>query len=245
MSPRTERYAGCLCLLVLAGCAERIPFERESSLSPLPEAAYIEAARSGAMVYRVLPEESLLLIRVGRAGKMANLGHDHAVASEDLQGYIEIAEDRSASHADVVMPLKSLIVDQAEYRERLSLDSSPSPDDIAGTYSNMRRMLDAEQFPWVHAEVRFVSPQSTPPEVAAAITLHGLTMQFLVPVQLDITASQLTVRGLLSLTQSEFGLTPFSSAGGLLRVADELQIEFTLAGIRVSEPAARNQDRRP
>lgn len=215
-------------MLALAACAERIPFERETSALPLPETEYVKAAKSGAAVYKIVPDESLLLVRVGRAGKLANLGHDHAVASKDLQGFIEIAADRSASHADIAMPLKSLIVDQAEYRERLALESSPSPDDIAGTYSNMRRVLEAEQFPWVRVEARFVSADSTSPEIRASITMHGVTLEFVVPVELEINESRLSVRGRLSFGQTDFGLTPFSSAGGLLRVDDELQIDFEL-----------------
>ena len=224
---------------LLAACAPQIPFERETSSLPLPEKDYIEAAQSGSAIYKISPEESLLLIRVGRAGKMAKLGHDHAVASKDLQGYIEIAADRSASRADIVMPLKSLIVDKAEYRERMGLESSPSPGDIAGTYSNMRGVLEAEQFPWAKVEAQFVSTDPASTKINASITLHGVTLDFTVPVEIDFDETRLSVNGRMSFAQSDFGLIPFSSAGGLLRVADELQVEFELVAIRYQSAPTR------
>ncbi len=195
----------------------------------------MKAARSGAAVYRILPEESLVLVHVGRSGKMANLGHDHAVASKDVQGYIELAADPLVSRADIVMPLKSLIVDEPEYRKRLELESEPSSDDIAGTYSNMRRVLEAELFPWVKVEVRFTSANTVAPEIKASITMHDMALEFVMPVQMEINEERLSVSGHLSFGQSDFGLTPFSSAGGLLRVADELQVEFELVADRLKK----------
>jgi len=225
----------CLFLAALAACAPRIPYERETSSLPLPEAIYIKAAKTGATVYRIVPEESLVLIHVGRAGKMASLGHDHAVASKDVQGFIELAADPLASHADIVMPLKSLMVDEPQYRARLDLESEPSSDDIASTYSNMRRVLEAELFPWAKVELRFASANTVAPEVIAVITLHGMALETVVPVEMEIDENRLSVVGHLSFGQSDFGLTPFGSAGGLLRVADELQVEFELVAVRLKK----------
>lgn len=226
---------------MLAACAQPIPYERETSPPPLTKEDYVTAARAGATVYQILPGESLILVRVGRAGKMARLGHDHAIASEDVQGFVALAADPSASRADIVMPLLSLIVDQAEYRRRLELDTEISSDDKAGTYGNMRKVLEAKLFPWVKAEARFVSAQSSPPEISVSITLHGLALEYVIPVQIIIDDEHLSVSGRLAVNQSEFGLTPFSAAGGLLRVADELQVDFELVGTRVSDDFATDR----
>ena len=166
------------------------------------------------------------------------LTSDHAIASEDVQGFVALAADPSASRADIVMPLMSLIVDQAEYRRRLELDTDISSDDKAGTYSNMRKVLEAELFPWVKAEAKFVSAQSAPPEISVSITMHGIALEYVVPVQIIIDDEQLSVSGRLAVNQSDFGLTPFSAAGGLLRVADELEVDFELVAVRMSDDFA-------
>ena len=85
-----------LALVVLAACAQPVPYEREVSVPPLAEAPYAQLARSGATIYRIQPAESLLLVHVGRAGKMASMGHEHAIVSKDVQGLVALAADPAA-----------------------------------------------------------------------------------------------------------------------------------------------------
>lgn len=228
----SKNLRGCLfpVLLLLAACSQSIQVRDETSRAPLPETGYLEAASSGARVYRILPQESLILVHVGRAGTMARLGHDHAIASEDVQGFVEISDDRSASRADVALPLRNLIVDKPAYRERLSLETEPSATDIAGTYSNMLKVLEPEPYPWVAVHARIASADANQAMLSVAVTLHGVASDYLVPVELVIQPNRIEVSGKASIRHQEFGLTPFSAVGGLLRVADELEVEFHLIG---------------
>lgn len=191
-------------------------------------------------VYRIQSEESLVLVRVGRAGKMAHLGHDHAVASIDVQGFVELAADPSASRAEIAMPLLNLLVDEPEYRQRLELDKEISSDDVAGTYSNMRKVLEAELFPWVKVDASFAAADAVPPVLKVSITMHGEAHEYLLPVQLEVSDERLSVSGALVIKQSDFGLVPFSAVGGLLQVADELEIEFDLHAVRNHLPEGQS-----
>jgi polyisoprenoid-binding protein YceI len=220
-------------LALLAGCTERIAFERESSDSPIDPAPYARAIDDGAAVYRVDPDASFVLVRVGRAGRMAQLGHEHAVASEDLEGFVAVYDDPARSRASIALPLKELVVDAPAYRERLGLDTEPSADDIAGTYSNMRKTLDAETFPWVEVEARFASADSA--EMAVSLTLHGMRREFVVPVTLATSNDQLAAGGSFAFEHADFGLEPFSAAGGLLRVADRLEVSFQIVADRLPQ----------
>src|SRR4051812_20095970 len=60
-----------------------------------PEAYYLDAARRGAPVYAIDPKSSLVVIEVRRAGTLAQLGHDHVVASHDTRGYVAPADGRA------------------------------------------------------------------------------------------------------------------------------------------------------
>ena len=164
---------------------------------------------------------------------MAHLGHDHAIASEDLEGYVAVFDDAAKSRADVAMPLKELVVDAPRYRDRLGLDSEPTADDVAGTYSNMRKTLDAETFPWARAVARFASTAEGD-ELAVSLTLHGAGREFVVPVELELGDDRLSVRGEFEFDHGDFGLEPFSAAGGLLRVADTLGVRFEIVAERLS-----------
>jgi len=235
----SKNSAGYFVLLMLAACAQPIPYERETSAPPLEQVEPAQTAAATA-VYRIRSEESLLLIRVGRAGKMAHLGHDHAVASIDVQGFVEIAADPSASRAEIAMPLLNLLVDEPEYRQRLELDKEISSDDVAGTYSNMRKVLEAELFPWVKVVASFAAADAVPPVLKVSIAMHGEAHEYLLPVQLEVSDERLSVSGELVIKQSDFGLVPFSAVGGLLQVADELQIEFDLRAVRDRLPEGRS-----
>jgi len=216
--------------LALVACAEHTPAVDELSPAPLPEASYSAAAQAGACVYRILPQESLVLIHVGRAGAMQRLGHDHVIASEDVEGLIEIGADSSSWRADLAVPLRNLIVDRPEYRQRLDLDTEPSDADIAGTYTNMLKVIEPALYPWAVVHARIASIDAGRPTLSVSITLHGVAVEYLLPVELDIDATRLVVSGRVNISHSAFGLTPFAAAGGLLRVADELDVEFRLVG---------------
>jgi polyisoprenoid-binding protein YceI len=225
---------------MLAGCAPQIPYERETSAPPLEESRQAATAVAETVVYRIRPEESLLLIHVGSDGKAANLGHEHAVASIDLQGFVELAADPAASRAEVVMPLMNLLVDEPQYRDLLELEKPISSDDVAATYSNMRKVLEAEQFPWVKVEATFASAESDSPDLDVSITMHGVSLAYRVPVQFTSNDNRVVVSGRLTLKQSDFGLTPFSAVGGLLKVADELQVRFVVVADRAGIPEGRS-----
>lgn len=216
--------------MLMGACAPQLPMLQEGSEAPLPSASYFAAAREGARVFRIVPGESLLLVHVGRDGAMKKLGHDHAVASVDVQGFVELNDDPDASRADLAFPLRNLVVDDAAHRARLGLGTGPSAEDIAGTYSNMIKMLQPDAHPWVIASARIATNDPASHALAVSIELNGTALEFLLPVEFSANDDRITVSGNAAITQSEFGLLPFQAAGGLLRVADRLDISFSFVG---------------
>jgi hypothetical protein len=223
----------CVLLVTLAACAAPVQQERKDVLSPLPAASYREAAKRGAAVYEIDASKSLLLIRTGREGPARRLGHDHAIGSESLQGFLEIAADDRDSRGDLGFPVRSLVVDKPEYRDHFKLDTEPSAADIQGTYDNMLRVLEPDRHPWITARVRVASRRGKALELAVSITLHGTTSEYRIPVTLQVDSERLHAEARLDITHSEFGLEPFSAMGGLLRVADVLQVELKLVAARL------------
>jgi hypothetical protein len=53
-----------------------------------PAAFYADAAARGQSVLQIDSSHSLVSITVRRAGALARLGHDHVIASHELQGYV-------------------------------------------------------------------------------------------------------------------------------------------------------------
>ncbi len=221
-------------LLALAGCVQPEPAPEEPARPLLPEDAYIEAARQGAAVYRIQTTESYVLVRVGRAGSMKNLGHDHAIASEHVEGLVMLRDDPAASRADLLVPLRLLIVDKAEHRAQIGLKGEVSESAIDGTSGNMQdKVLESAIYPWVRIGAKFASAQTDPPTLNVSVTLHGAAFEYLVPVDLQVEPDRLIVKGDMTMQHADFGLTPFSAAGGLMRVAEQLELQFTLVARRL------------
>jgi len=220
-------------LLALAGCAKPIPEPVEPTGPQLPEAAYSEAARQGADVYRIHTPESNVLIRVGRAGRMKNLGHDHVIASENVEGLVMLHDNPTESRADLRLPLQLLVVDKPEYREQMGLEGEMTESAIEGTTTNMHKVLESGEFPWAEISARFTSGQSDPPTLNVSVTLHGMTSEYVVPVDLQIEPGRLMINGEMTMQHADFGLTPFSAAGGLIKVAEQIQFRFLLVANQI------------
>ena len=47
-------------------------------------------------------------------------------------------------------------------------------------------------------------------------------------VEFQVEADQLVIHGEMTIQHADFGLTPYSAAGGLIKVAEELQLRFSL-----------------
>jgi polyisoprenoid-binding protein YceI len=72
-----------------------------------------------------------------------------------------------------------------------------------------------------------------------ALSLHGTTRPLDVPFRARVDAPGYRVSGSVRFRQTDFGMAPFSRAGGAFAVDDEIQVDFELVLVPVSG-AARN-----
>ena len=218
-----------------AACAQPPYVPDELRETPRYDVSYRDAAVAGQPVYSINPRESRIFIRVGRAGAMAAAGHDHVIASEDVEGFVLLDDDPAASRADLRVPLQRLVVDKPDYRRRFGFDTELSESAVNGTTRNMQdRVLESSAFPWADASIRFASVLDDAYTLSISITVHGTAHDYVVPVEIQSDDERLLVAGKMSVSHADFGLTPFSAAGGLLRVAEEIDIEFELVARRVT-----------
>ena len=195
-----------------------------------PEAYYLDAARRGAAVYAIDPKSSLVVIEVRRAGTLAELGHDHVVASHDTRGYVAPGDGR----ADLYVRLDQLAVDERDLRVEAKLDSQPPDDAIAGTRENMLRKLAAEEHPYATIGVRGVDNDATGSWLKATLTVNGTERAVRIPARIAATPMEVEVSGQLEVQQTSFGITPYSILAGALQVKDEVAIRFRIHASRVA-----------
>lgn len=228
--------AGVAGVVTLLGAC--VPSVREAApghdavLPPdFPIAAYRDAARRGERVYRIDTAGSLVVIEVRREGSLAHLGHDHVVASRDLAGYVLPGEGR----ADLAIPLGRLTVDEPVLRAEAGFDTQPSSADVDATRHNMlTRVLEIDRHPFATVRVARSEPRSDRIEVA--ITLHGATRRFEVPVRVEADGDGIVVSGRFSFEQSAFGIVPFAILGGAIAVRDRLDLRYRVRAVAVANP---------
>lgn len=203
----------------------------ENTPETFPFDVYQRAAARGEVVYTIDSSDTTAVVHVSRAGFLARFGHDHVVASHAVNGYILLPDPAgtlSGARADLYLPLASLTVDEAEYREAAGLDTEPSAKDIEDTRTNMFKSLDAVSHPWLTVNVLMISDDA----LFANLTLQGVRRGYRIPVEIEVEEDTLRVAGQFTLPQSDHGIKPFRALGGALSVGDDLAVRFELIARR-------------
>ena len=220
--------AALLALLSLSHCATSPPPQVSK-----PPAAVTAPAISAAAAknYQIDTERSLLQILVYRGGKLAALGHNHVVASHDLTGSMMRADPLAGTRFDIRLPVASLTVDEPELRRQAGEDFQTEVPQSArdGTRRNLLSgaVLDAEHF----ADIRLRAVdaedlQNGRFDVGVDVEIKGQIHRLRVPVQLQVSANELSASGELTVLQSDLGLTPFTALLGALTVENQMRVRF-------------------
>ena len=180
--------------------------------------------------YKVVAEDSRLLILVYRGGAMARLGHNHAIASHHLAGSVYVTDDLTNSRFDITFPVNELTIDEPAMREQAGADFPPGVPQSArdGTRANMvsESLLDGSNYPTVRLRATEVVAAGEGFDVDVEITLKGQVHHLRVPMQVKRADGAISASGEFPLRQSELGLKPFSAAMGALLVVDEMRVRF-------------------
>jgi hypothetical protein len=204
----------------------------------------------------VLAEESLLTILAFRGGALAKAGHNHVIASHDMQGTIYVPEDALRSTFEVQIPVAGLTIDEPQLRASEGPDFPPEVPDSAkeGTRRNMLSpaLLDGEQYPDIILAAERI--ESDPAQGAAGagrirahvqITVRGQAHSLLVPATYELHDDRVVVSGELPVKQTDLGLTPFSALLGALQVEDEMRIKYRIVARASAHSISANSSRAP
>ena len=198
-------------------------------------AQYANLSATDGRVLQLRPEASAVRIHVFRAGRAANLGHNHVLSAPRFEGFIYLPEKGLAqARFDLQFRLDELVFDLPEHRAALGpAYAAVLPDAwIEATREHMLGPdnMQAARYPEVRIQSLAISGEAPKLVARLAITLHGQTQALWVPLTVTGLPEQLQVNGSLVLRQTDFGVQPYSALGGLLAVQDEVLVEFHLMG---------------
>ena len=214
--------------LLLSACAG--PGPTAELLLPV---AGITADLPGAR-FAVDGARSAVRIHAFRAGRAANLGHNHVLSVPRLSGVLLLpaADSLAGARFELSFRLDELVLDLTELRAALGPGwaSLMTAEAIAATRANMlgEGNLQADRFPVVTLRARQIGGELPKLVAELEIELHGQRRTQWIALDATRTDASVTARGSLVVRQSDFGIAPFSVLGGLLAVRDELLIEFEI-----------------
>ena len=230
---------GCLAaLLMLAACQSSAPAP-ESLVTGELEWPPLRAAfpPTAGPIYAVDPAASDVRIYVYRAGTAARLGHNHILSAPRFEGIVQLSsEEARDARFELRVPLAELVIDDPALRAATGggFAGERSASDIPGTRANMLgpKVLDAQNFPLMR--LRSLKVEGDWPVLVAEveITLRGVTKVQPVLLRVERGDDKLTVRGEFALRTSDYGITPFSALGGIMKVGDAVAVSFEVIASR-------------
>ena len=182
---------------------------------------------------------SRVYVFVGKTG----LGHNHAVSGLLQAGRVALGAAEQAGL--LVFDMRSFTADTAEARKALGLPGETDASTQKQVQVNMTgpEVLDVARHPTATFQIRSAlsSKQQVsgrPPvyELIGAFTLHGVTRDVMIPVEVEQRGEWLRLRGMFVIKQTDFGMKPYKKLGGVVGVADELRITGDIL-VRATPPA--------
>jgi polyisoprenoid-binding protein YceI len=175
--------------------------------------------------YQVDKDSSRVYIRVNRTNR---LGHNHGV-----EGKLSAGKLVMGGAGSLVFDMTTFTADTAQARRYVGLDASFSDSDKVN--SNMRgaEVLDVNRFPQASCNITSIMPADRQAPGAGGrymvdgqFTLHGKTktIRFLTELKGTNQAGVARLTGWFKILQSDYAIKPFSAAGGVIGIEDELII---------------------
>lgn len=236
----TLRVIAAAAAAATVACAGPLPREAERDRFDWPP---FERPGPGETVYRVDEQASRVLARVDPAGPMARLGHSHVVGGRVVGGTLVVGDD--GARADFRLRAADFGVDEPAWRRAHGLDPELDAEAIAGTRRNLLGpdVLDAGAHPTLDVRTVDVAGPGWLPDVTLRVRWRGRVHEYTLPVTVRRAAGRIEMAGRLDLHHSDFGLTPFSAAGGALRVSERITVRFEIAAVAERRDVAIIADR--
>lgn len=201
---------------------------REQSLLLLALLALWPATVSSGQsrTYRIVTSESSLWVFVEKAGLLSAFAHNHEIGVKSWSGSVTLPDNGvAAASAQFEVDAKSLVV----------LDKKVSDKDRTEIFNSMHReVLESEKYPRIVFRSVSITGVAKSGEnrygftLNGDLSLHGTTKRIAVPLTATVTPAEIRVSGKYRLKQTDYGIKPYSAAGGTVKVRDTVTINFSI-----------------
>jgi polyisoprenoid-binding protein YceI len=168
--------------------------------------------------------QSQLSLTLVQEGLLSKKYPTHQVVVKNFSIAISLPRDERQTAVQV----------EAEARSFANADKTMSEFERRGFHDVLHnKVLECDRFPAIHFKSASVSELKKNGDTRSFVllgdlSLHGVTRRASFPVNVTLTADQLRATGEARLKQSDYGITPYSGNMGLIKISDELQINFSI-----------------
>ena len=162
-----------------------------------------------------------LHIITGVAGRAAKMGHRLTIGMRSWQAGVQWS-DGQPTGAQVSVDVDSLEVLGGQG----GLTPLAGPEKSVAR-SNALKSLDAKKFPQISFTADDVAKTADGYRLTGAVEIHGTSRPQTVDIKVDDQGDTLALSARVQVTQSDFGVKPYSLMMGALKVADEVTIDFS------------------
>lgn len=223
---------------ILTGCAT--PQGPVPAVGPAPAPRIAPGPLLGRP-FEVISAESRLTVLVYRAGALAMLGHNHVVSCRCVSGTVYLPPDPLRAGFDLHASVEGFTVDDPQ--ARAAEHSTDFPPDVARSAGEATRhnmlsaaLLNAASHPDItlRSEGLRPAPDGKLGDVVAQVLVQvaGQRRSVEVPMHYELRSDEVVVTGEFPLKLTDLGLTPFSAAGGALKVRDGMTVRLRLLARR-------------
>jgi polyisoprenoid-binding protein YceI len=167
---------------------------------------------------------SRFTVQAFAAGLLSSFGHNPTMSIRDFSGEMECQPETfdQASIRFTVRTGAMEVLDEMKRDDRRKLEQ-----EMYGTVLEVSRFPEAE-FESKSIGVQKLSADLLAVHVTGDLTFHGATQSQSFDARVTRMGTMLRISGDFPLSQSEYGIKPFSAAGGTLRLKDEVKFSFEL-----------------
>jgi len=167
------------------------------------------------------PSSGQLLIRTGVAGPAAKTGHRLTIAMGSWQATVDWRGKQPVG-VDLTVDVDSLEVLKGE--GGVTPLTGPEKGIVR---SNALKSLDAKKFPRIRYAATEVSETPGGYRLSGTVEIHGKSRPQSVEVKVEDRGDTWAVSAQAVVTQSDFGVKPYSLLMGAVKVADQVTIDFS------------------
>jgi polyisoprenoid-binding protein YceI len=175
--------------------------------------------------YRFDPGQSRFTVRAFVAGMLSFLGHSPTFAVRDFNGEVTIGAGGVTGVSLTALAASLRVTDEVSAHDR---------GEIEGTM--FREVLEAARFPQIAYAADEVTTESVAQgryrlRIGGRLSLRGVARPQPLDAELLVFDDGIRLRGDTALRLSDYGIKPVTALGGTVRLKDELQVSFDLAGL--------------